>query len=337
MRAPWLILGLLACSPSSGLRRGDLVPPVSGQPPRPDLYVQARQAGFALGGSGMFGWRSKGIGFTLDVHNRATAPVVLKFSRAVLHGSEIGGLAQFSSGPVINGAGPLPSKVEDRQYGGVDITLPPGQAATLWVLFGAREELDPWRTDDRRFRASLVIPTSSGSDVVVPIDDAREAPHLERWPLHTGVSFGASTSFFGSGRPPDGERQYVLSPFSWGIWHLRTPFLFRFSSAWTEVIETVNDRAAADSSIDLSLTSAWIPRGFWAGLDAGAGVMFLNGEQTSWGGRSPLFTASLGFVWAMGRAQGVPFTWRVGYLHNFSVPGDRHGTYFSLEVPVLLF
>ena len=283
----------------------------------------------------MFGWHSKGIGFTLDVHNRAPTPVVLRLSRAVLHGAEIGGPAQFSISPVNNGAGALPVRVEDRPHGTLDITLPPGQQATLWVLFGERQELDPWRGDRRRFRASIVIPTSSGTDVVVPVDDAREAPHLERWPLHTGVSFGASTSVFGSGT--DSQRQYVLAPFNVGIWHLRAPFLFRFSSAWTEVLELVDEQVAADSGITLSLTAAWIPRSAWMGLDAGAGVMSLDNGNTTWSGRSPLFTASLGLVWTLGRVQGVPCTWRVGYLHNFSAPGDRHGTYFSIEVPLVLF
>lgn len=336
MRTPWLVLGLLACTPSAGLRRGELVPPVPARPARTDLYVQARQAGFVIGGSGMFGWSSTGIGFTLDVHNRATVPVVLRLSGAALHGTELGGPARFSADVVTSGAGALPLKVQLAGPGAVDVTMQPGEQQTLWVLFAEREELDPWREEGRRFRASLVIPTSPGNDVVVPIDDARRAPHVERWPLHTGVSLGASTSFFGSGKPPEGEHQHLLAPFNVGIWHLRTPFLFRFSSAWTTLRETIEGRNAAESAIGLSLTAAWIPRNSWFGLNAGTGVLFMNGPDTTWGG-SPRFTASAGVVWALGRVQDVPFTFGLGYLRAFSVPGDRHGMYFSIEAPMVLF
>jgi hypothetical protein len=342
MRAPWPVLvllscslGLTACGSSAGLRRGELVPPVQARPPRSDLYVQARQAGFVLGNA-LFGWRSKGTGFTLDVHNRTSAPVALGLSRAVLDGVELGGPARFTAAAVTSGAGGLPPKFDDRRPA-IDVTVPPGGTQTLWVVFAEREELDPWRPDGRRFRASLVIPTSSGANVVVPIDDARDAPHLERWPLHTGMSVLASTSLFGSGKAPEGERQYVLSPLGWGIWHLQGPFMFRFGWSWIDVLETIGDRAANDTATGFSLATAWIPRGSWFGLDAGAGVMFVHGDNTTWGGRSPMFTANLGVVWALGRIQAVPFSLRLGYQHNFSAPGDRHGTYFAVDVPMVLF
>jgi hypothetical protein len=342
MRIHWLVLALLAgslagpaCHTTSALRRGELLPPVPGRPLRPDLYVQARQAGFVLGPA-LFGWTAKGMGFTLDVHNRGSAPVVLGLSRAVLQGAELGGTARFSTAVVTSGGGALPSQFNDR-LPPVDVTVPPGGAQTVWVVFAEREELDPWRKEERRFRASLVIPTASGPEVVVQIDDAREAPHLERWPIHTGASFLASTAFFGSGRVPEGERQYLLAPFGWGVWHLRSPFMLRFASAWINVLETVGDQAAEESAISVSLTATWIPQNSWAGLEAGAGSMFLNGDDTTWGQRSALFTANLGLVWALGRTQGVPYSFRLGYLHNFSAPGDRGGAYFSFEVPVVLF
>jgi hypothetical protein len=317
---------LVGCG--STIFRGDIFPPAQSRPPGAPVYAQARQYGRSLPL-----WRlrdrSNGIGLTLDVENRSPSAMVLRLSQAHL-------ARQLPSGPrrpaariTAAGTGQLPSSLPSSHTQPVDIALQPGQQATLWVLFEAtHDEADgqPWD------REMVVLPLSSGQELILQLTDPANAPAFRPEGARFGLSLMAGAHAF---TPSVSHRLDVNAiPYVAGLWYRRDTVKTTLFVGGLDLFETVGDVTVKEKAFRLALDVAWVPSLSHFGAYAAAGLVLGDLERTSWAGDDPRFSGEVGLIVSPATVSGIPLAFRLGYTRMFDVSAARNGVYIGLELPL---
>jgi len=312
--------------------RGELFPPPQSRPAEAPLYVQARQYGTSVPL-----WRlgdvSDGFGLTLDAYNRSRSAVTLQLGQATKAWQPRSGARRVNARVSASGSGELPSTVPSSHDQPLEVTLQPGQQATLWVMFDELDQ-DEIAPSDAWNREIVALPISTGEELILQLTDPADAPVFLPHGAKIGLSLMAGARSFGG---PSHSLDLNAVPYVIGWWYRRAAVKATLFGGGSEVIETVDDVTVKERAGWLSLDIAWVPFRSHVGAYAASSMILGKLERTSWSRDGSRFAGEVGLIVAPTKVRGIPIAIRFGYNRVFQVAAARNGFVAALELPIMWF